>query len=132
MRFKSHLESDRGLKQIIVVPLIGVVLLLLIFFLLISNFVSPQGINVNLPKALTSEAVGQRNPEIVISEKNEVLLDGKVITLGNLKNLLAQFSRNNIPVILIKADKSALLGKVIEVWNTCKDAGVKQLNLLTK
>lgn len=132
MRFKSRLEPERGLKEIIIAPLIGVVLLLLIFFLLVSNFVVPQGINVSLPKAATSNAVGLNRLELVISGKNDILVDGKVITPENLKNLLKQLSQKSNPAVLIKADKSAVLGKVIEIWNICKDSGVKQLNLLTQ
>ena len=54
MRFKRHIELEKG--QLDIAPLIDVVFLLLIFFMLTSNFISQKGIRVNLPSALSSKA----------------------------------------------------------------------------
>ncbi len=130
MRFKRHMELEHGLKQIEITPLIDMVFLLLIFFLLTSNFVMQPGIKVNLPKAATSEIIQDKNIEIVISGENVIYLNGRVVTSGDLKNLIKQIAQRK-QSILIKADRRASLGRVVEVWDMCRDLGVTQINIAT-
>ncbi len=130
MRFKRHMELEHGLKQIEITPLIDMVFQLLIFFLLTSNFIIQPGIKINLPKAATSEVVQHQSIELVISGENVIYFSGKVITSAELKNLLKQASKAK-EAILIKSDKRASLGRVVEVWDMCRDLGVTQINIAT-
>ncbi len=130
MRFRRHMELEHGLKQIEITPLIDMVFLLLIFFLLTSNFVMQPGIKVNLPKAATSEIVQYENIEIIISSENVTYFNGRVVTAGDLKNLIKQLAKRK-QSILIKADRRASLGRVVEVWDMCRDLGVTQINIAT-
>ena len=130
MRFKRHMELEHGLNQIDITPLIDMVFQLLIFFMLTSSFVIQPGIKVNLPKAVTSEVVKYENIELVISAENVTYFNGSVITNTELKNLLAQVSKRK-QAILIKADKRASLGRVVEIWDTCRDLGIAQINIAT-
>ncbi|MCX5701821.1 MAG: biopolymer transporter ExbD, partial [Candidatus Omnitrophica bacterium] len=97
---------------------------------LTSSFVMQPGIKVNLPKAVTSEVVKYENIEVVISGENVTYLNGKVITTPELKNLFKQVASNN-ESILIKADRRASLGRVVEIWDMCRDLGVTQVNIAT-
>jgi biopolymer transport protein ExbD len=130
MHFKKHMEVEHGLRQIDIAPLIDIIFQLLIFFMLTSSFVIQPGIKVNLPKAVTSEAVKPENVELVISGENVTYLNGKVITMTELKKLLNQIAKNNQP-ILIKADRRAYLGRVVEIWDMCRDSGIAQINIAT-
>ena len=130
MRFKGRMELEHGLKQIDIAPLIDIVFQLLIFFMLTSSFVIQPGIKVNLPKAVTSEAVKLENIEIVVSGENVVYLNGKVITTQELRNLLKQIAKRGQPV-LIKADRRAALGRVVEIWDLARDLGLTQINIAT-
>lgn len=130
MRFKRHMELEHGLKQIDIAPLIDMIFQLLIFFMLTSSFIMQPGIKVNLPKAVTSEAVKLENIEIVVSGENVTYLNGKVITTQELKALLVQAAKRKQP-ILIKADRRASLGRVVEIWDMCRDLGLSQINIAT-
>jgi len=130
MRFKRHMKLEHGLKQIDIAPLIDVVFLLLIFFMLTSSFVMQPGIKVNLPKAVTSETVKIENIEIIISAENAIYINGRVVVTEELKNLLKQASRKNHSM-LIKADKRASLGKIVEIWDLARDLGITQINIAT-
>jgi len=130
MRFKRHMELEHGLRQIDIAPLIDMVFQLLIFFMLTSSFIMQPGIKVNLPKAVTSETVKPENIEIVVSSENVIYLDGKVITTQELKNLLKQAAKRN-QSILIKSDRRASLGRVVEVWDLARDLGITQINIAT-
>jgi len=130
MRFKRHMELEHGLKQIDIAPLIDMVFQLLIFFMLTSSFIIQPGIKVNLPKAVTSEAVKLENIEVIVSGENVTYLDGKVVTTQELKTKLLQVAKRNQP-ILIKADRRASLGRVVEIWDMCRDLGITQINIAT-
>lgn len=130
MRFKKHMELEHGLRQIDIAPLIDMVFQLLIFFMLTSSFVMQSAIKVNLPKAVTSEAADYKDLEVVVSSENVVYLDGKVTTMQELKGLLKQVARRD-QAILIKSDKRASLGRVVEIWDMCRDLGITQINIAT-
>jgi len=130
MHFRRHTELEHGLKPIDIAPLIDMVFQLLIFFMLTSSFVMQPGIKVNLPKAVTSEVVKYENTEIVISSENVVYLNGKVVNTQELKILLKQIAKMK-QGILIKADRRSSLGRIVEIWDMCRDLGVEQINIAT-
>jgi len=130
MRFKKHMELEHGLKQIDIAPLIDVVFQLLIFFMLTSSFIMQPGIKVNLPRAVTSEVVQYENMELLVSSENVVYLNGKVVTMAEIKTLIKQAAKRK-QAVLIKADKRASLGRVVEIWDFCRDSGVTQVNIAT-
>ena len=130
MQFKRHMELEHGLKQIDIAPLIDMVFQLLIFFMLTSSFVMQPGIKVNLPRAVTSEVVKHENVEVAISSENVIYINGKVITTQELKTLLKQTAGAK-GSILIKADRRASLGRIVEVWDMCRDLGITQINIAT-
>ncbi len=130
MRFKGRMELEHGLKQIDIAPLIDIVFQLLIFFMLTSSFVIQPGIKVKLPKAATSEVVKYENIEILVTAENIIYLNAKIVTMQELKKLLTQGAKRE-QTILIKADKRASLGRVVEVWDMARDLGITQINIAT-
>lgn len=130
MRFKGRMELEHGLRQIDIAPLIDIVFQLLIFFMLTSNFVIQPGIKINLPKAVTSEVIRFENIEILVTSESVTYLNGKVVTMQELKKLFKQAVKKN-QTILIKADKRASLGKVVEIWDMARDTGITQINIAT-
>jgi len=127
MQFKKHMELEHGLKQIDIAPLIDMVFQLLIFFMLTSSFIMQPGIKVNLPKAVTSKIIDKENLVLTISAENVLYLEDKVITLKELKSELKKSKKP----ILIKADKKAEIGRVVEVWDICRELGIEHLNIAT-
>jgi biopolymer transport protein ExbD len=130
VRFKRHIELEHGLRQIDIAPLIDIVFQLLIFFMLTSSFVMQPGIKVNLPKALTSEVVKQETIEIVISSENVAYLNGRVTTLKEIKALFKLAAKRQ-QSILLKADRRASLGRVVEIWDMARDLGISQISIAT-
>ena len=130
MRFKGRMELEHGLKQIDIAPLIDIVFQLLIFFMLTSSFVMQPGIKVKLPKAVTSEVIKTENIEILVTGENVTYLNSQVVNARELKNFLRQAARRQ-QTILIKADKRASLGRVVEIWDTARELGITQINIAT-
>jgi len=127
MKFKQHLQIEDA--QLNMVPLINCIFLLLIFFLLTSSFVSQPGIKINLPKAVTSEVVQKNTIVITITHDNRFYLNEAPVTLVELKSKLEKAS--NAEPVLIKADRDVALSKVVNIWDFCRDIGMKQVNIAT-
>ena len=130
MRFRGKMELEHGLKQIDIAPLIDIVFQLLIFFMLTSSFIMQPGIKINLPKAATSEVVKFENIEIVVTSESVIYLNANVVTMKELKSLFKQAAKRN-QTILIKADRRASLGRVVEIWDAARELGITQINIAT-
>lgn len=128
MRFKRHLELEKG--RLDIAPLIDIIFLLLIFFMLTSSFILQPGIKVNLPGAITAKVIPKENLEILITDKDHIYVSDKRITVKELASRLRMAGRTRVPV-LIKADKSASLGKVVSIWDLCRDVGISNVNIAT-
>lgn len=128
MRFKRKVFLEKG--RLDIAPLIDVVFLLLIFFMLTSSYIFQPGIRVNLPRAVTSEVLHRELLVITITGDNKVYINERPISGEELFSRITIASRDEQP-LLIKADKEADLGKVIEVWDLCRKVEVKQINIAT-
>ena len=128
MKFKRTIEIEKG--HLDIAPLIDVIFLLLIFFMLTSSFVFQPGIKVNLPKAVTSEVLHRELLVIVVTGDNKVFVNERPVNGEELFSRISLAARENQP-LLIKADKEANLGKVIEIWDICRQVEVKQVNIAT-
>ena len=128
MKFKRTIEIEKG--QLDIAPLIDIIFLLLIFFMLTSSFIFQPGIRVNLPKAVTSEVLHRDLLVVVVTGDNEVYINERPVDSEELSSRISLASRENQP-LLIKADKEANLGKVIEIWDLCRQVEVKQVNIAT-
>ena len=130
MIFKRHLKLEKTLHTIDIAPLIDVVFLLLIFFMLTSSFIFQPGIKVNLPRAITSEMLSEENAVVNITAENLIYYNHKLVTLKELTAVLKKIASARLPV-LIKADRKASLGRIVEVWDICRQEGVSQVNIAT-
>ncbi len=113
-----------------VAPLIDIVFQQLIFFMLTSAFVFQPGVKIQLPRSVTADVARRENLVVTISNKGHLYLGTEVVTLGDLKGRLASMGKSG-PPILIRADREASLGRVVEVWDLCRSLGISQLNIAT-
>ena len=130
MRFKRYSKQESGLQQIDLAPMIDVIFQLLIFFMLSSSFTFQSGINVKLPKAVTSDVIKDENLIVTITSENVAYLNDKVITLKELGGVLEKAAARKRP-LLIKADRRASVGRVVDIWDLCRKAGIEKINIAT-
>ncbi|MBA2124289.1 hypothetical protein B9J78_05070 [bacterium Unc6] len=132
MRFKRRVKTITGeLGTIDIAPLIDVVFQLLIFFMLTSTFIIQPGVRVRLPRAVTSEVLDEKNLVITITGENVLYIQDKVVTLSELRVMLREAARKNISV-LIKSDRTVSIGRVVEIWDICRQENISQLNIATQ
>jgi len=129
MRFKRHLEIEKGILDL--TPLLNVFFLLLIFFIFTSSFIFQPGIKVNLPKAVTSEVMPEETIVIVISKDDRIYMNDREISHDELVSNLRIIAKEKAS-LLIKADSRASLGRIVEIWDMCRNEGVFQVNIATR
>ena len=127
-RLKRRTEIRKG--QLDIAPLIDVVFQLLIFFMLTSNFVFQPGIKVSLPKAITSEVISSENVVVTVTGQDLLFLNEKPVTINELMATLKE-NTGEQKSLLLKADTNASLGRVVEIWDLCRDLGIPQINIAT-
>ncbi|MBM2840379.1 MAG: biopolymer transport protein ExbD/TolR [Bacteroidetes bacterium] len=129
MRLKTE---NRLLTSFSVSSLTDIVMLLLIFFLLSSSFVTQPGIKVQLPKAETGETPNDKNIAITLTEKGMLFLNAERVTLESLGQKLAAAMKNNHEgVVVIRADKNVTLQNTVQVIDIAKAVGATRFMIAT-
>ena len=128
MKFKRRAKMEKGMLDL--TPMINIFFLLFVFFLFTSSFIFQPGIHVSLPKAVTSEVVQQDNVVLTVAKDNKIYLEDKEISQAELVARLKILNKEKMG-LLIKADSRAPLGRIVEIWDTCRREGVSQINIAT-
>ena len=128
MKFKRRVFLEKG--RLDIAPLIDVVFLLLIFFMLTSSFIFQPGIRVNLPRAVTSEILHKELLVIVVTDNNEIFINDRPVERDELISRITLAGQEE-QSLLIKADKGADVGRVIEVWDICRQVDIKRISIAT-
>lgn len=110
--------------------LIDIVFLLLIYFLLASNFVTQEGIGIDLPKV---KSVGLSSPRlnVVTVDKegrfffDKAMVDDRLL-LDTLRTRLRLSSDRDV---IIRADRKVLYDRVIKAMDIARQAGGEKLHL---
>lgn len=106
--------------------LTDIVLLLLIFFLLTSSFVTNFGIRVEVPKAESSAATDLQFISVAVTKEGEFYVDGDLTARGSLASAIRN-ARNNKPqgTVVLRADKEAKVDDAVRVMNVSKALNLK-------
>ena len=130
-RLKRRTSLQKGYLDVAMkIPLIDVMFNLLIFFMLTSNFVVQSGIKVHLPKAISSEVVRSENLVVTLTGQDLLFLNGEPVTINVLTEKIREAAQEN-KTLLLNADTHASLGRVVEIWDLCRQFGVPQINIAT-
>jgi biopolymer transport protein ExbD len=108
----------------------NVIFLVVVFFLLVFVFAISAPLNVKLPKAMTSDMVKDTNITIVVTSENILYVNDRVTTLKELRGFLNQ-ARNKSRSVLIKADRRASVGRVVDIWDLGRNLGIERINVAT-
>ena len=113
--------------------LIDIVFMLLIYFLLTTNFMVEQGIDVNLPDAKASAPQTRQEITVYIDRAGMVYLGKQPIAFNDLFDRLQERIRENPEqLVVIKADGDIILDRAVQVMDIAQAAGAKKLFLATE
>lgn len=93
-----------------------IIFLLLIFFMLTSNFVTPSGLNVSLPSAKKSEIVMQK-VSVTITEDLQYMVNDKKVTREQVESVLTQelSGTEQEGVVVLHVDKTVPTERFVEI-----------------
>ncbi len=110
-------DDERIISSINVTPLVDIMLVLLIIFMLVSNFITEEVIEVELPHAATGDEIERETVSVTISEKGDYFLSGK--KKGSLEELKSDLkerkSEKKDLQVIISADRNARHGRVVDI-----------------
>lgn len=119
--------------QMPLTSLIDIVFLLLVYFLLTTNFMVDEGIDVKLPQAQASKQQTQVEITVYVDEQGRTFLANKQFSLNELFNRLKTLlAKSDNGLVVIKADRRVVLNKAVAVMDVAKAAGAKRLCLATE
>ena len=129
-------QSDGVFAEINITPLTDIFLVLLVIFMVTSSVIvnanggaAKAGLKVNLPKGGASDVVPQASDlSIAILTDGRIVVSGNVISADELKTALdAAKAKNPDTLVIVQADEGVTHGKVVEVMEMAKGAGLAQL-----
>jgi biopolymer transport protein ExbD len=116
-----------------ITPLVDTMLTLLIFVLLLGAFAIQPGIRVRLPEAASKEEEPKQDLVLILTRDNRLYLNDDPLQLAELGARLQERLRDRTDgVVIIKADKDVLHGRVVEVMDIAKGAGAVRLAIATE
>jgi biopolymer transport protein TolR len=129
---KSSVQAD-----INVTPMADIMLVLLIIFMITTPMLQ-SGITVNLPKAKNPldapEADSKEAVVVAVNRDGRLYLAKKQIGEEELYAYLTQkFSGGEINrTIFLKGDTALQYGRIVEIVNNCRRAGVERIGLMAE
>jgi len=113
--------------------LTDIVLLLVIFFLLTSQFVIQTGVKVKLPGSQINEQAEPTELVVTITSENAVYIGSEQIGIDQLalklnENLQIEDQNN----LVIRADKTVQIDVVIKVIDAAKSVGIGKFTIETE
>jgi len=114
-------------------PLIDIVFMLLIYFLLTTNFMVDEGIKIKLPQAKASAPQTQKEITVYVDRQGNAFIENIKLSYGDLfKNLKEKIGGRQNILVVIKADRAVILNKAVKVMDMAKAAGAGRLCLATE
>lgn len=125
--------NDDFKAEINVTPLVDVVLVLLVIFMVVTPLLK-QELPIELPLADNSRAAADPGQlTLTIDTDGRTLLDGREIAAGTLLDELRRIYADRLDkTIFLEADRSVTYGRVVEVMDDCREAGVVSIGVLTR
>jgi biopolymer transport protein ExbD/biopolymer transport protein TolR len=134
MKIKTHRDTVLTLESI---ALTDIILNIFIFFFTAFSLVytfnpmRESRIIVKLPQADVKAPPEQKEPLIVtINSRNEVFLNNRPKTLRELKTeLQSLIAFNKTRPVIVRADKTVIFERVVQVMDVAKNSGVERLGI---
>lgn len=113
--------------------LIDIVFLLLIYFLLTTNFLVDEGIKVKLPQARASAPQTEEVITVFVDSSGQAFIDDKPLSTEQLfAHLQEAIKGRKDRLVVVRADRTVVLNHAVRVMDIAKAAGAGRLSLATE
>jgi biopolymer transport protein ExbD len=113
--------------------LIDIVFLLLIYFLLTSNFIEQDSIDIRLPRVEMLGIFHQDHLVVRVDKQGNYFIDKKKVADKDLAETLGIWLRySKTRSVLVKADRRVIYDRVVHLMDLAKKQGAVKLMLATE
>ena len=122
-------------KRNIIHPLLAIgfinfLLMLVMLFMSTTIFAVPSGVVLRYPSFREDTGLSGRQAVIVVTSENVIYVDGKVMTLNELRRFLAREDFRS-GAIMIKVDRRSSMGRVADILDLCRGISGATVNVST-
>jgi len=136
-------DQDEGLNDINIVPFVDIVLVLLIIFMVTTEFIRqeeeeiqkslPKNIPLELPKAASSEDTNKSLISIALSRDGALFMNGERATMDAVKARVDELKQRGAKLeAFVAADEKLTHGAVLTVVDSLRLMGVPNVGMNTK
>ena len=124
------IEIKRKSLKINIIPLIDIIFLMLVFFMLATNFDKNKQISFSVQKQKEiTDQVNKKKLMILYLKDNNLVFNDKKLTLQKLEiDYLKKWSELTFDRILILNDQQTSMQLLISVWDLIKKNKIKNVN----
>jgi biopolymer transport protein ExbD len=127
----SYFETTRA--RVEVIPMIDIMMFLLVFFVIITlRMIAGTGVAMELPGSATTQQLKTSTITVGVTRNGETVVDGKPVTMAELKKKLAELKRAKPVDVVLAGDKDASLQTLLTVMDAVRGAGITSVGLAAK
>ena len=118
-RFQTSTEPD-------LTPLINCMFLLLVFFMVATTFVNPNGLSVDLPGGQGDSSRTTKDMNIVIEVDGVIQVNGEAVERSKLAAKINQVMKaDNTKNVILEADRKVSHNLVVKVVDIARSQGIE-------
>ena len=126
--FKTTLKKKSSIN---IIPMIDVIFFLLVFFMLFTTFrTTPEGIDMQLPKAVTATEQSAENFIVQIDSEGNYYYEDQALALNQIisEAEVANQEKTNLTIV-ISADRNTRYENVVSLMDGMRNVGITRLAL---
>lgn len=128
---KRRVHIASSLADINITPFVDVVLVLLIIFMITAPILQ-SGIEVELPKTKTVQAITEERLVVTIDRRQRLYVGNEMVNINALGGLLRARKPPSQQSVFIRCDQSVPFGTFATVMDAIRQAGVENISVVTE
>ncbi|MBI2195079.1 MAG: biopolymer transporter ExbD [Planctomycetes bacterium] len=135
MMFRRSSQEEVGFQM---APMIDIIFTLLLFYIVTTALQQQEKeITIALPQSKAGEEKGRFPSEIVINvtEAGDIVVGPEKLTLEVLSEKLkqlAEFYQDSMPpAVIVRGDKKAVYGRIVEILDICAQASMHNVSFVS-
>ena len=122
------LKTNIKKKKINIIPLIDIIFLMLIFFMLATNFNQNEEIDFSIIKNSNEKNIDKKTLKIILKDSGNIIVNSKLINNQYVKkNIEKIWENNSYKEIIILNEENVKTQTLIDLMDDLKQIGIKSI-----